>query len=102
LGTCRHEWGFLDGSIKKSACQYRRCGFDPWVRKIWKRTWQPIPVFLGRRAWHADYSPWGNKRIRYDLASKHLQQQGVGGLRVGSGPGDLVWEMRGRTSAMVL
>ena len=25
----------------------RRCGFDPWVRKVpWRRTWQPIPVFL--------------------------------------------------------
>ena len=25
----------------------RRCGFDPWVRKIpWRRKWQPTPVFL--------------------------------------------------------
>ena len=25
----------------------RRCGFDPWVRKIpWRKTWQLIPVFL--------------------------------------------------------
>ena len=38
---------------KESACnvgdclQYRRRGFDPWVRKIpWKRKWQPTPVFL--------------------------------------------------------
>ena len=32
------------------ACQCRRCrrcGFDPWVRKIlWGRKWQPTPVFL--------------------------------------------------------
>jgi len=25
----------------------KRCGFDPWVRKIpWRRAQQPIPVFL--------------------------------------------------------
>ena len=27
--------------------RYRRCGFDPWVRKIpWRRAWQSTPVFL--------------------------------------------------------
>ena len=27
--------------------QYRRPGFDPWVRKIpWRRKWLPIPVIL--------------------------------------------------------
>ena len=32
---------------KESTCQCRRCGFDPWVRKIpWRRKWQPTPVFL--------------------------------------------------------
>ena len=32
----------------KSIClQYRRPGFDPWVKKIpWRRKWQPTPVFL--------------------------------------------------------
>jgi len=34
-------------SGEESACQCRRCGFDPWVRKIpWRRKWQPILVFL--------------------------------------------------------
>ena len=34
-------------SDKESACQRRRCGFNPWVGKItWRRTWQPTPVFL--------------------------------------------------------
>ena len=37
-------------SGKEPACQLRghkRCGFDPWVRKIpWKRAWQPTPVLL--------------------------------------------------------
>ena len=42
----------LDGlprwlSGKESAYQYRRHGFDPWVRKVtWRRKWQPTPVFL--------------------------------------------------------
>ena len=34
-------------SGKESACQCRRCRFNPWVRKIpWRRKWQPTPVFL--------------------------------------------------------
>ena len=34
-------------SGKESACQSRRWGFNPWVRKIlWKRPWQLTPVFL--------------------------------------------------------
>ena len=45
------DMGFLGGtSSKEPACQWRkhkRCGFDPWVRKIpWRRRWQPAPVFL--------------------------------------------------------
>ena len=37
-------------SGKESACRYKRhkrCGFDPWVRKIlWRRKWQPTLVFF--------------------------------------------------------
>ena len=34
-------------SNKVSACQCRRCGFDPWVGKIpWRRKWKPTLVFL--------------------------------------------------------
>ena len=34
-------------SSKESACQCKRHGFDPWVRKIpWRREWQPTLVFL--------------------------------------------------------
>jgi len=48
-------------SGKESAHQCRRCGFDPWVGKIWRRKWQLIPVFLpgkfhGQRSL-VDYSP---------------------------------------------
>jgi len=43
--------GFLGGaSGKESSCQYgrrKRYRLDPWIRKIlWRRTWQPTPVFL--------------------------------------------------------
>ena len=49
-------------SGKDSTCQckrHKRCGFDPWVRKIpWRRNWQPTPVLLpgnprDRGAWWA-------------------------------------------------
>ena len=44
---CRY---FPSGSAVKNLPQcrrHRRCGFDPWVRKIlWRRAWQPTPVFL--------------------------------------------------------
>ena len=44
--ACLSRW--LSG--KESACQcrrHRRCGFDPWVRKITQsRKWLPVPVFL--------------------------------------------------------
>ena len=56
-------------SDKELACQcrrHKRCGLDPWVRKIpWRRKWQPAPVFLpgkshGQRSL-AGYSPRGRK-----------------------------------------
>ena len=52
-------------SGKEPACQCRRCGFNPWVRKIpWRRKWQATPIFLpwkshGQRSL-AGYSPWGH------------------------------------------
>ena len=48
---------------------------NPWVGKIlWKRKWLPTPVFLpwkshGQKSL-AGYRPWGDKRVRYDLATK--------------------------------
>ena len=59
--------GFPGGlSGKGSACQSRRCRFDPWVGKIpWRRKWQPTLIFLpgkshGQRSL-VGYSPWGHK-----------------------------------------
>ena len=62
---------------KESACQCRRCMFDPWVGKItWRRKWQPTPVFLpgkshGQKSL-AGYSPWGHKELD---ATEHTHTQ---------------------------
>ena len=65
-------------SGKESACQCRRCGFNPWVRKMpWRKKWQPTPVFLPRKPHGeknlAGYSPWDHKEsdTTYQL-STHL------------------------------
>ena len=68
--------GWLSG--KESACQCRRCGFDPWVGKIpWRMSWQPSPAFLSGKS-HGQrslvgYSPWGLKRVGHDLVTKQQQ-----------------------------
>ena len=66
-------------SGEEPTCQCRRCGFNPWVRKIpWRRRCQPTPVCLpgksnGQRNL-AGYSPWGHKRVGHNLATKQQQQ----------------------------
>ena len=55
-------------SGKESACQCRRCGFNPWVRKIpWRRKWQPTLIFLpgkfhGQRSL-AGFNPCDHKEL---------------------------------------
>ena len=48
-----------------NAGDLKRRGFDPWVRKIWRRAWQHTPVFLSRefrgQRSLVGYSPWGHK-----------------------------------------
>ena len=62
---------------KGSACQCRRCRFDPRVGEIpWRREWQPTLVFLPRK-FHGQRSlvgcsPSSCKRIIYDLVTKQL------------------------------
>ena len=61
---------------KESACQCRRCGFDPWVGKIpWCRKWQPALVFLPGESHGqgslADFSRWGHKEM---TMMEHLSQ----------------------------
>ena len=52
-------------SDKEFAFQCRRCGFDPWVKKIPWRKWQPTPVFLPGKSHEqrnlAGYSPQGHR-----------------------------------------
>jgi len=48
--------------VKESAWQYRKSGFNPWVRKLpWRRKWQPTPVFLLEKSYRqrslVGYSP---------------------------------------------
>ena len=62
--------GFPGGASGKeppaNATDIKRCGFDPWIRKVpWRRKWQPTPVFLpgkshGQRIL-VSYSSWGQK-----------------------------------------
>ena len=53
---------------KGLACQFRRRGFSPWVRKIpWRKKWQRTPVFLpgkshGQRSL-VGYGPWVVKSL---------------------------------------
>ena len=60
-------------SAKQSACQDRRCRFDPWVGKIpWKRKWQPTLVFLpgkslDRGAWWAAVHGVPKSQIRLSV-----------------------------------
>ena len=54
--------GFPGGSDgKEPTCQcrrWKRCGVNPWVRKIpWRRTCQPTPVFLPGKS-HMDRGAW--------------------------------------------
>ena len=80
MGSYASSWGFLDDpSGKESASQCRQCktcGFDPWVEKIlWKRKWQPTPVFLqgeshGQRSL-VGYSPRGHKESDMTEVSSH-------------------------------
>ena len=75
-------------SGKESACQCRRrkrCGFDPWVRKIpWKRKCQPTPGFLPEN-FHEQEKPevlqsMGTRRVTTERWSDwaHTLQNGGG------------------------
>jgi len=66
-------------SGRETACQCRRgkrCGFNPWIRKIpWRRKWQPTPVFLLGKFYGAE-EPDGLQyivlqRVGHDEVTKH-------------------------------
>ena len=65
-------------SGKELTCQcrrHKRCGFDPWVRKIpWRRAWQPTPVLPGESYGQrslAGYSPQSRKELDTTEATEH-------------------------------
>ena len=65
---------------KEHTCQYRKCGFHSWVRKIlWRRKWQPTPVFLPGKFYVqrslAGDSSWGHRSARYTLETKQQQHR---------------------------
>ena len=53
-------------SGKESACQCKRCRFNPWVRRVsQRRQWQPTLVFVPGK-FHEQkilvrYCPWDHK-----------------------------------------
>ena len=65
-------------SGKEPTSKCKRCGFNPWVRKIpWRREWQPTPAFLpgefhGERSL-AVYRQWVAKS-RMWLSDKHFHK----------------------------
>ena len=69
--------GLPGGSVVKNMPAVQQMQDQSWVRKIpWRKKWQPksTPVFLPGRSRGqgnlVNYSPWGCKRVRYDLATK--------------------------------
>ena len=63
-------------SGKESDWQYRRHGFNPWVREIpWRWAWQPTPIFLPvecpRTKEPSGLQSMGSQRVGYDRATKH-------------------------------
>ena len=90
-------------SGKEFTCQCRKYVFSPWVGKIpWRREYQPIQVFLPGESHEqrslADYSPWGHKRVRHDLASKQKQHQYIIFITANLGN----WENNGSLSVCIL
>ena len=72
--------GFPGGTSGKEPTYHcrrqKRCGFDPWVRKIpWRRAQQPTPVLSPREAYGqrslAGYSPQGRKELDTTEATQH-------------------------------
>ena len=61
---------------KESSCQAGNTQVCSLVGKIlWRRKWQPIPVFLPGKS-HGQgslvgYSSWGRKRVRHDLVHNY-------------------------------
>ena len=73
----RNFLGFPGGARGRYGRSHKRREFDPWVEKIlWRRAWQPTPVFLpgeslGQRDL-ASYSPLCHKELDATEVHTHL------------------------------
>ena len=69
------RWALVVKNLCANAGDMRH-GFDPWVGKIlWRRKWQPTPVFLpgkshGQRSM-AGYSSWDHKESDMPEVTSH-------------------------------
>ena len=74
------EQASLVAQMVESACQFRTCGFDPWVRKFpWRRKWQPTPVFLPGKS--RGLQSLGSQRAGHDwVTNTHTQERKNGTL----------------------
>ena len=72
LNICK--WAFQVALVAKNTlCQcrrHKRCGFDPWVRKIpWRKAWQPTSILPWRIPWKEEPGGlWsiGSQRVGHD------------------------------------
>ena len=86
--SIRNPWWH---SGKETACQSRRCGFNPRVgRTPWRMELPPTPIFLpgkshGQRSL-GNYSPWGPKRIGHDLVTRSAVATGLEKVSFHSNP----------------
>ena len=70
------SWVSLVTQWEKIHLHYRRCRFDPWVRKIpWRRAWQPTPVFLPGKSHFCQkisltgLQSMGSQRVRHEWSN---------------------------------
>ena len=79
--------GFSGGTSGKGpTCQskrYKRCGFNPWIRKIpWRRAWQPLQYScqenpMDRGAWRATVHEVAKSRTQLKRLSMHSHKKNV-------------------------
>ena len=82
--VCRLPWRFRWWRI---CLQFRRPGFDTWFGKIlWKRAWQPTPVFLpGESSWTEEpgrLQSKGSHRKGHDWATNYKHKYVCGHVSV--------------------
>ena len=71
-----------DSVVKKSTCQCRRCGLDPWIWEdpLEKEMTTHFSILAWRIRWTEEpgrlYS-MGSQKVGHDLAAEQQQQQGT-------------------------